>query len=46
MLRARFVKLKRAKLVDRALADNSIAMMERRSANDRLFRANAKRLKP
>lgn len=39
-------KAERAKLVERALADDSIAMMERRSVNDRLFRANAKRLKP
>ena len=38
-------KAERAKLVDRALADNSIAMMERRSMNDRQFRLNARKLK-
>ena len=38
-------KAERAKLVDRALADNSIAMMERRSMNDRQFRLNVRRLK-
>lgn len=38
-------KAERAKLVDRALADNSIAMTERRSMNDRQFRLNARRLK-
>lgn len=32
-------------ILDRALADNSIAMMERRSMNDRQFRLNARRLK-
>lgn len=38
-------KAERAKLVERALADSSIAMMERRSLNDRQFRLNARRLK-
>lgn len=32
-------------ILDRALADNSIAMTERRSVNDRQFRLNARRLK-
>ena len=32
-------------ILDRALADNSTAMMERRSMNDRQFRLNAGRLK-
>lgn len=32
-------------ILDRALADNSIAMMERRSMNDRRFRLNVGRLK-
>lgn len=32
-------------ILNRALADNSIAMMERRSMNDRQFRLNARRPK-
>lgn len=32
-------------ILDRALADNSIAMTERRSMNDRQFRLNARRLR-
>lgn len=32
-------------ILDRALADNSVAMMERRSLNDRQFRLNVRRLK-
>lgn len=32
-------------ILDRALADNSIAMTERLSMNDRQFRLNARRLK-
>lgn len=38
-------KAEREKLVDRALADNSIGVMERRSMNDKQFRLNVRRLK-